>query len=403
MHVVKDKGSYTKIFHDYKERRKLQNHSNKPDSDNYERDSPNKSTENSPMSSNLINLIQEISSERPSSYKYFNESNDFLNQKKAEFLQSNSLEKKASFVDSHTLTDRSSLLQNKQNIPSLNDLDFKSEKNEQNEIVSKDLKLTRYNEYRNVHRTSQRETRSHSLTNHLSNRENKIFREKERFDQENFNNTQNNQDIKKKNPIMNHSQSTGLLKTVLTPINSNRRASYERLQTSRESYNPKKTQRGLRSEEVSKYSKEHFSGVQPVVTCLSTKNSRVTQESLLKSLKLRQEMYSRLFNKVTRSGDDQNLIQNNEYPLVKDFQELLGKEIIFPRQREDEDKIYKKNVKWLMSKQKKIDEMHNKELEEKMKECTFKPQLLTKGFDLNFGLFRAREKTGSFSRNKELK
>jgi len=362
------------------------------------------------MSSNLINLIQEISSERPSSCKYFNESTDFLNSKKNNFLQNNSLEKKMHFIDSNALTERSSVNHYLQNIPKSDQLDyleFKNEPNDPTDKASKDIRLTRYNDYRSVHKNAQR----HSSLHHFGH-ESDLLKTKEKPNMENFNRSQkdfySNKETSKGSPVLNHSLSTGFLKATLTPLNVNRKVSCERPQTSRESYNPRKSQRGLRSEEAQTSQKENFQIVQPVVACLSTKNSRVTQESLLKSLKLRQEMYSRLFSKVIKSGDDKYILQNQEYPSVKDFQEILGKEPINLRQKEDETRIYNKNVKWLMSKQRKIDELQNKKLEEKMKECTFKPQLLTKGLDLkfgcDFGYNRSRERQiGSFSRNNETK
>ena len=82
-----------------------------------------------------------------------------------------------------------------------------------------------------------------------------------------------------------------------------------------------------------------------------------TQESLLKSFKLRQEMWGKMHRGNTKQGNE------NE----KD---------------DTRTSIYSKSVKWLMNRQQKIDKMHSREIEDEMRECTFKPQLLAKELSL---------------------
>lgn len=108
----------------------------------------------------------------------------------------------------------------------------------------------------------------------------------------------------------------------------------------------------------------NFASCQTVVEdvlAASGNRGQTTQESLLKSFRLRQDMWK----KMNRGSAKQGAGDENDDPRTS---------------------IYSKSLKWLMNRQQKLEKMHCQEIEDEMRECTFKPQLLAKELSLRADL-----------------
>ena len=276
---------------------------------------------------------------------------------------------------------------------------FMNDALESSDKKPKNMKLTRYNEFRDVHRNSKKENLPNPLEQQLSKLDLDHIHEDQAQEADNSTKHKNGSvDPKLKNKMqinmdkvgINHSVSVGKF----NPLNSRGRNHEDEMeytrpvpQTSRAVTNRDyDTSRSRKAEKINKENINHeqqnqemqrgdaqigtgeSSGATSSMTC------KVTHESLLKSLKLRQEVYSRVF-KNGKHHDGQVLGERKDGGISMNA--LLTK-----RKEEEDRSMYNKNVKWLMSKQRKLDEMHHKEIEQEMKECTFKPHLVTKELNL---------------------
>lgn len=296
-----------------------------------------------------------------------------------------------------------------------NSMQQKSEKN------PKDVKIVRYCDYREARKAAQRKNIAHPLSQQLA----KLDLNRASIDNRNIINYDLNQNhsqdfhaqqqqpqekYHKPSQSISHSLSVGLLKPKtlresheLTTIQSKKPFAH----TSRQDKSIGRKDMGQPEEVHEIFYTREYQPTEEAQTKRGTplaymKVNTASQESLLKSLRLRQDMCTRRsYEKTTRKGSGEYKVKDYDRESIE-RRESGGFTTMFTgmttRRREDEEGIYNKNVKWLLNKQKKLDDMQTKEIEEEMKECTFKPQLVTKelnakgDFDYDSFALRGRNK-----------
>jgi len=387
----KDKGSYAKKFLEYKERRKQQNQLPCQTENLHPEGTPQKSSHSS-------------NSERKTQGKRSTYNNR---------------------EDSLPLTDRSSARKRNLNTPQASARQrSRTQGPGQQAQETKNIQLMRYCDIRNAHKSNQKQTPA--LQRDSIQPINRLELDRLR---------ENKEDDRKPSSratpaaVVTNGNGSSVSANLIKPIlvisdHKSRRPSIERAQTFRDN-NDLLVRAGKKEAEmdIPDYQKEILRG-QPInpeeimrethqiySSASSTKNSRVTQESLMKSLKLRQEMFSKAFGGKNRRGgsgqyDFKDYESHGKLGAVGDLG--MTAPIVREKKREEEEaRIYNKNIEWLNSRQRKLNKMHNQEMEDEMRECTFKPQLLTKELNLkleyeseiNLPIARERNNQGSFSRN----
>lgn len=290
---------------------------------------------------------------------------------------------------------------------------LKSEKN------PRDVKIVRYCDYREARKAAQRKNIAHPLAQQLANLDlnRASMNNREIIDYEANQNLSQELNVQppqekfhKSSQSISHSLSMGLLKP--KPLqesydfNSNQ-SNKPLARTFRQE--KQKGHKGLSQYEeiLENYIRDHQL-TEEIHTKRGTplaymKANTASQESLLKSLRLRQDMCTRRsYDKTARQGSVEYRVKDYDRESIE-RRESGGGSTMFTgmttrRREDDEDNIYNKSIKWLLNKQKKLGDMQTKEIEEEMRECTFKPQLVTKelnakgDFDYDHFVMKGRNK-----------